>query len=847
MKFKKCLGMLLCCVLIFTVICSAQFSAKADSLYGIINGTNVRMRDAATTSGSNVVYKFVEANQKVIVLEAVEGQEAEWGNGTTWYKIQTLDGVYTGYIYGVYVTLIAPTPPPTEPEIPPVVTPSFEEQLATFPESYHSYLTALHEAHPQWIFVADNLTMSFDTAVMSQYNDVRKMVELSQGIAWRSMQKDQYYWDTDSWKILDGGRWVAASKEVIGFYMDPRNFLNDAYIYMFMQQGYNSSYQSEAGLSKIVNGTFLANGYTPNANDAVDALYGGSYIKVIMAAAEQSGVSPYVIAAKIITEQGSSGNSDLISGNYGSYSGYYNFFNFGASGGSYGEVVANGLKTAQNEGWDSRADSIIGGAKKLADGYINANQDTYFYMDFNVKNPDKYWHQYAGSAYDATVKASVLARAYAGTFDGAPLVFSIPVYTSIPEAVATKPATGDNRYNNYYLTAIEAEGITPQFDMYTQNYSLSITKDTVVYIETPATASVISPLEWQIIPGNNAVQIVVKSESGYTNTYLIDVYSPFNCTLHFTTQREYIEWSTDASGTLIISGNGPLNDFTTPQNVPWYSLSDSITKVVIGEKITKIGENAFVSLKNLMEIRVENPDLQYGKQVFDANCEIWADVKNGNGYDLFSVETDGEGVKYIKRRARRPKAAQILYTNGSVAVIKAVDGCEYSLDGQNWQTYNVFSNLEKDKKYVFLQRVAATKDLDASPVGEVAEYMWVSSPQINLVGSTKVTFKDEGAYQYSVDTVNWQDNMLSDLKAGESYVVFKRPAGMKENTYFYYETSTVTLSGNDAHTELGSAQMLVLINEHILSSGNNLAADINGDGMVNLVDLVRYKKNLVNM
>ena len=840
MKFKKILGLLLCSVMLFTVICSVDFSAKAETLYGIINGDHVNMRSDAKTSSAKV-YQFVEANQKVIILGTKEGQKAETTGGTTWYKVQTLNGAYTGYVYGTYVTVIEPEPTP---ETPPVATPDFEEQLAAFPESYHAGLTALHTAHPEWIFVADNLTMSFDTAVSSQYNGVRKMVELSQGIAWRSMQKDQYYWDTDTWKILDSGKWVAASKEVIGFYMDPRNFFDDTYVYMFMKQGYDSSYQTEAGLAKIVSGTFLANGYTPNSGDAVDSLYGGSYIKVIMAAAEASGVSPYVIAAKIITEQGSSGTSSLISGTYSGYQGYYNFFNFGASGSTQSAVITKGLQTAKNEGWDSRADSIIGGAKKLADGYINSNQDTYFYMDFNVKNPDKYWHQYAGSVYDATVKAGVLSKAYSGTFDSAPLVFSIPVYTSIPEARATKPAAGDNRYNNYYLTALEADGLTPHFNMYTQSYSLSITKDTVVYAETPATASIISPLIHEIKSGNNVVKIVVQSQSGYTNSYTLNVYSPFDCTLRFTTQREYIEWEIDESGVLTISGNGPLGDFTTPQNVPWYEYSDTITKVVISEKITKVGNYAFSSLENLAEITVENPDVQYGKDVFDENCDIAVNLKNGENYSPFSIEISEGETRYVQRRSPRPEAAQIVYSSGSMVVLKATAGYEYSADGETWQSYNVFTGLQKDKRYNFYQRVAATDTLAASLLSGAKGYMWVSAPEINLVGATRVTFKNSDGFQYSADTANWEQGSLSGLEKGETYVVFKRPAGADENTYFYYETASVTPEGNDTYTELGTADMLVVIQNHILSDGNNLGADINGDGIINLVDLVRYKKIL---
>lgn len=556
MPFKRTVSFILCVLILASSLLSAAVFVSAQSVTGVINGTGVRMRSIPSTTGTEV-HKFVASGQTVNILETVtNGQEAETGHGTTWYKVSTLDDAYTGYVYGYYVTVnkpeaeTPPTTPDTEPT-PPAVNLDFNEQLSQFPESYRAAIIALHEKHPNWIFVAEKLPMSFDTAVMAQYTDVRKMVELSQGVAWRSLQKGQYDWETDTWKILDSGRWVAASREVIGYYMDPRNFLDETYVYMFMVQSYDKQYQTEAGLNSILKGTFLANNYTPNSADGVDSLYGGSYAKVIMAAAKASGISPYVIAAKIITEQGTTGSSALISGTYEEeYYGYYNFFNWGAYGSGTEAVVTAGLKTAKAEGWDSRADSIIGGAKKLADGYIDAKQDTYYYMDYNVRNPDKYWHQYAGSAYDAYVKARNLSKAYKDGFDSAPLVFSIPVFSSIPLNTATKAEKGDNRYNNYYLADMQVSGLSPKFNMYIKTYNLSVTGDTKVYVKLPTNAQIVSSMANLISKGDNSFNITVKSESGYTDFYTLNVASTVNCTL-----------------TLVV-GDPPTGEETPPQENP---------------------------------------------------------------------------------------------------------------------------------------------------------------------------------------------------------------------------------------------------------------------------------------
>ncbi len=70
---------------------------------------------------------------------------------------------------------------------------------------------------------------------------------------------------------------------------------------------------------------------------------------MIMNAATQSGVNPYVLAAMIIQEQGSAGTGKSISGTESGYAGFYNFFNI--------EAYQSGNMTAVQRGlwWASQA------------------------------------------------------------------------------------------------------------------------------------------------------------------------------------------------------------------------------------------------------------------------------------------------------------------------------------------------------------------------------------------------------------------------------------------------------------------------------------------------------------
>ena len=58
-----------------------------------------------------------------------------------------------------------------------------------------------------------------------------------------------------------------------------------------------------------------------------------------MQAAQTSGVSPYVLAAMILQEQGTNGSGGSISGN----TGYYNYYNFEAYASNGMTAVERGL------------------------------------------------------------------------------------------------------------------------------------------------------------------------------------------------------------------------------------------------------------------------------------------------------------------------------------------------------------------------------------------------------------------------------------------------------------------------------------------------------------------------
>ena len=504
----KSASLLLAFVFFILTVFAAPVTNAATITTVYINGTDVRVRSTPSTENNNNIIEKI-SNTSATLLE----------KSGDWLKISYVkDGeTRSGYVFydPSYIDLRTYNPDA-----------DFETKISAFPESYRNALRTLHAQYPSWEFIPDPVNTSFSDAVAAQMKNMRKQVQMSsQPISWRSMGLGAYDWNNSTWVSSNGG-WTGASREIIAYYMDPRNFLNSKEIYMFLEQSYNSAVQNEAGVKKIISGTFLENNYTPASGEPG----GGSYLKVIMQAAKESNVSPYVIASKIIQEQGTKGTSGLISGTYGGYNGYYNFFNIGAYGSTNAEVIANGLERAKTNGWDTRYKSILGGARFLAQNYIDNGQDTYYYQDFNVHGGGT--HQYAQAVHDAYNKGVSLAATYQSD-TGFALSFSIPVFTDMPSTASAKPASSD-RKNNYNFSENSVSGLTPSFTMYTYSYDLAVTGNTAVKVKTVSGATLASKSSYSLKQGDNQVVISVKSETGYTNDYTIYVNASKACTLYIT-------------------------------------------------------------------------------------------------------------------------------------------------------------------------------------------------------------------------------------------------------------------------------------------------------------------------
>ena len=209
---------------------------------------------------------------------------------------------------------------------------TFEKAMKNqgFPDSYMPALISLHYEHPNWKFVAMKTGLNFEDVINNELgNNVIQINNLTSNSSSLCL---------DSPCTGIGNSWYYASREVVSFYMDPRNVLNESYIFQFNSLEYADFY-TESLLNNTLKGTFM---------DEMDFIDNQSYSSIFVEAGKVANINPLYLLALAIQENGTnisiatSGEKFDYKGK--TYSGLFNFFNIGAN--DKDNWVKNGLRYA---------------------------------------------------------------------------------------------------------------------------------------------------------------------------------------------------------------------------------------------------------------------------------------------------------------------------------------------------------------------------------------------------------------------------------------------------------------------------------------------------------------------
>ena len=401
-----------------------------------------------------------------------------------------------------------------------------------FPESYHAALTALHERYPNWVFEAFAPSVGWAEALQRQTVLGVSLVQGDSPSSWKSTQEGAYNWVSSTWVELDSGGWVAASGDIVAHYLDPRNFLDSESVFQFLHQGYDAAVQTREGLSLMVQGSYLADAAFDTDADGNNGVT--TYIDCILAAAEHSGVSPYVLASILTMEQGKTGQSESISGQNSRYPGLYNYFNIGAYKAPGFTAVERGLwyagggnsaATSYGRPWNTPWKSVLGGAEFYGKNYMEAGQTTLYLKRFNVQGTQPCTHQYMTNVEGAAAEGRKLAAAYTPEMRGGALRFSIPVYEGMPAAAVPLPEGSGSVNAKLASLAVSGCLLTPEFSRDTLSYTAVLTHETdsidIVAAPCDAAASVSGTGVHALQTGLNTFIITVTAPSGDSQQYTL--------------------------------------------------------------------------------------------------------------------------------------------------------------------------------------------------------------------------------------------------------------------------------------------------------------------------------------
>ncbi|MBE6148384.1 MAG: hypothetical protein E7167_02690 [Firmicutes bacterium] len=474
-----------------------------------ITYNDVNLRSGPGTNHTNIRKLAINSEFNLVDTNKYPNEQ---GCSDGWYKIY-YSGTDVGYVCASYVTIVTieqvHDTPTTECEI--------ELANAGFPKSYWPQLCGLKSRYPNWTFEADINGLDFATAVSKEAVGKKSLIQTSsQG--YLSTSSDSYDYLTDKFIVKEGSNWYSASEAVVAYYMDPRNFFDERYIFMFEKLSFDEKYQTVEAVQTVLDGRDLK-----------------EYSQTIYDASSSTNINAIYLASRIRQETGANYSNYSLAGHAITYNGQtfdhvYNPYNIGANTGAYDGLVWAVAGTSYLRPWTNITSAITGGAQLISATYISKGQDSGYFQKFNTSSYSAYSaysHQYMANIKAAYSEASIAYDSYLdmNLLATTNFTFIIPVYSNMNENVYGLPSTGNpnNHLNSLKVNGADIKGFAHDNFEYTYYVPAAASEIRVEATAINSNASVTGIGNIKLVENEKIVEVIVTAQNGVTQKYTIKV------------------------------------------------------------------------------------------------------------------------------------------------------------------------------------------------------------------------------------------------------------------------------------------------------------------------------------
>ena len=688
---------------------------------------------------------------------------------------------------------------------------SYSSKINSYP-GYKELIDKLKREHPNWNFTCFYTGLDWNQVIKNETTAYhgRNVVPASKSSAWKCSICGE--------KPHGGSSWRCASEAAVSYYMDPRNWLNDAYIFQFENLSYNGNIQTIEGVQKIIANMNYMQGdkVTYTKTDGTQGTLNKSYAQIIMEAAKQAGISPYHLASRIRQEQGAGSKpGSTATGTYNGYVGYYNYLNIKATGSTDSEVIRNGLQHAKSNGWTNPEISIKEGAKVLAKNYIKDGQDTLYLQKFDVDSSDGtlYYFQYMQNVSACLTEGASVRNTYEqlGLINNS-IEFIIPVYENMPSTVCPEPRDAGIITQN---VKVKGTGVSVREGASISSNKIATvnTGDVLLRIEMASTVN--GGYYWDKV-------VLTDGRKGYiARNFIVETPDITNCN------------DTVIANTSVNLRNGPGTDGTTV-----------ITTLVKGQVLTRI-ETGKYNLNGFIWDRVKLAD---GRQGYIAQKYIDNSSNNGNTNNNNNTVTTelikvicNSGVKV--REAPGTNQKILTYLDKGDVLTRTAAGVS-NANGYTWDKIVTASGIEGyiargDSKEQYIEVVSSNNNGNNNNNSTVETNNKFKLENTNLICEPSTTIENVKEKYPSVTIKKPDGTSITKGNIGTGYRVT-----IENKTYTVVKLGDVSGDGIiDARDSLRILKYAVgtfnIDNEFVC------AADINVDGIIDARDSLRILKYTV--